>query len=207
MKTDSETLCQWIDEDLDGTLAASDRAALGELLEHDAEARTEHRTLASLHRLIAESRIAVRPGFTGRVMAVLPTAWWEQCQPAGSARRWAVPLAVLLALSGAAILVLGSAEEIGPFSGVGLAVLEFLQMTLLAGSGMLFATWRGFGYGVEELIADSEFNLLALAAGVAFLNLLLLSLLRRRSPAAETAAGGEPGTPEAGKPPASRETS
>ena len=61
-----------------------------------------------------------------------------------------------------------------------MAVVDFLGTTALAGAGLLFATWRGFGLGLAELFADSPLSLVALAAMVVFLDLLVLSLLRRR---------------------------
>ena len=67
--------------------------------------------------------------------------------------------------------------------GIAFAVFDFFQVTALAGAGLLFATWRGVGLGLQELLADSGLSLMALAAVVLFLDLLFIALLRRKPPA------------------------
>ena len=186
-KTDSATWRRWVDLDLEGELPEEDKARLAELADTDARIQAERRDLGSLHRMIEGGRIAVRPGFAARVLAALPRAWWEHRRSSAGLPVWALPLAMTLVLALGAALLLGGAEETGRFTGVGLAVLDFIQVTFLAGAGMLFATWRGVGFGVEQLIADSGMNLLAMVAAVVCLNLLLFSLLRRQRPAAESA--------------------
>lgn len=186
MKTDSETWREWVDRDLEGELSASEKARLEAILEAQPRARAERRALASLHRMMAEDRVAVRPGFSARVMAALPAMWWER-RPAAAPRPWALPVALMLVLALGAALVLGNAEEPGRLAGVGLALLDFAQVTLLAGAGMLFAAWRGVGFGLEQLIADSGLNFLALASAVVFVNLLFFSLLRRKKAVASSA--------------------
>ena len=189
MKIDRETWQQWVDQDLEHCLEASEKVQLDELSATDPEIRRERRALESLRRMIdsevATRRIAVRPGFSARVMEALPRTWWERGEATASRAGWALPLAVMLTLAVAAAWALASTEEVGRFTGIGLALLDFVQMSVLAGAGMLFATWRGFSLGLEELIATSGLNLLALAAAVVCLNLLCLSLLRRRSPVTE----------------------
>lgn len=186
MKTDSATWRRWVDLDLEGELPEPDKARLAEIARTDDRVAAERRALESLHRMIEDDQIAVRPGFAARVMSALPRAWWEERRSAGLPV-WALPLAMTLILTlGAATLLVG-AEETGRFTGIGLAVIDFMQVTFLAGAGMLFATWRGIGFGLEQLIADSGMNLLAMIGAVVFLNLLFFSLLRRPSPAAESA--------------------
>ena len=94
----------------------------------------------------------------------------------------------MLVLALGAALALSGAEEVGRFTGLGLVVLDFMAVTLLAGGGMLFAAWRGVGFGLEQLFADSGLSLLALATLVVFLNLLFFSMLRRRPKTAESTA-------------------
>ncbi|MEM7350257.1 MAG: hypothetical protein AAF657_05590 [Acidobacteriota bacterium] len=202
MRIDREKWQLWLDQDLEGCLEAADKARLDELLATDPEVRRERQALQSLHRLIegeaADSRIEVRPGFSARVMEALPHTWWER-QETSAARRWSLPLAVMLAMAFGAVWMFAGSEDVGPVAGIGLAVLDFVQMTVLAGAGMVFATWRGFSLGLEEMIGSSGLNLLALASAVVCLNLLFLSMLRRRTPATENVdatAGGE--TPQAG---------
>ncbi len=177
---------QWLDQDLDGELEAAEASQLAKILEVDPEARAERRGLVALHQAMDEDRIAVRPGFSDQVMEALPQTWWERESSAGLPR-WALPMAMMLVTALGAALTLGSAAEVGRFAGLGTTILDFMQATFLAGSGMLFATWRGFGFGLETLIAESGLNLLALAGAVLSLNVLFVSMLRRRRPAAQAA--------------------
>ncbi len=187
MKTDSATWKMWVDLDLEGELPEEDKARLAEMAEIDARTDAERHDLESLHRMIDQDRIAVRPGFAARVMTALPRAWWEQHRSSAGLPVWALPLAMTLILTLGAALLLGGSEEAGRFTGIGIAVIDFVQVTFLTGAGMLFATWRGVGIGLEQMIADSGMNLLAMVAAVVFLNLLFFSLLRRQPPATESA--------------------
>lgn len=180
MKIESATWKEWVDLDLDGELGREEKARLDDLLQAGEEVRAERRAARSLRTMIEDDRIPVRPGFSARVMAALPAMWWERRRANRRLPAWALPLAMMLVLALGAALALGSAEETGRFAGLGMVVLDFMQVTLLAGSGMLFAAWRGVGFGLEQLFADSGLNLLALATAVLFLNLLFFSLLRRR---------------------------
>ena len=191
MKIDSATWKQWVDSDLDGELGREEKARLDELAAADGEVRAERRALESLRGMIDGDRVAVRPGFTERVMAALPAAWWERRRDRAGLPAWALPLAMMLALALGAALALGSAGDAGRLAGLGLVVVDFLAVTLLAGGGMLFATWRGVGFGLEQLFADSGLSLLGLAVAVLFLNLLFLSLLRRRPKVTEAAAADD----------------
>lgn len=190
MKTDSATWKEWVDSDLEGELGATEKARLERVLEVEPGAREERRALTALHRMLDEGRVDVVPSFTERVMSALPAAWWERRRKGASLPSWALPLAMMLALALSAAFVLGNAET-GRAAGIGLALLDFARVTLLAGAGMLFATWRGIGFGVEQLIADSGLSLVALASAVVFLNLLFFSLLKRRK-AAPAAKSAEP---------------
>ena len=197
MTTDSDSLTwrRWVDLDLEGELPEKDRARLAEIAEADDRVAAERRALESLHKILREDEIPVRPDFAAGVTAALPEAWWERSRARSGLPIWALPLAMTLTLALGAALLLAGSEEVGRFAGIGLAVIDFMQVTFLAGAGMLFATWRGVGFGLEHLIADSGMNLLAMVAAVVCLNLLFLSLLRRRAPAPETAK------PDDGSPP------
>ncbi len=187
MNTDSATWKSWVDLDLEGELRDEDKARLEALAETEPRVQAERRALEQLRHMIDDDRIEVRPGFAARVMAALPHAVWERRASSTGLPAWALPLAAMLVLALGGALLLGGAEEAGRFTGVGLALLDFIQVTFLAGSGMLFASWRGVGFGIEQLIADSGMNLLAMVAGVVCLNLLFLSMLRRRPRATEAA--------------------
>ncbi len=190
--TDRETLRELLDLDLDGQLGTAERSRLHKRLAADENLADEHRRLSALHAGFTEARVPVRPGFKARVMAALPMAAWLP-QPAFV---WALPLAMTTVLAVAAAWFLsGVAFGESALVGTGLAVLDFLVATSMAGAGLLAASWAGLGFVLEELVAQSGLNLLALAVPVVLLNLLFFSLLRRRSgPAAEAAAADEPGT-------------
>lgn len=192
MKTiDDVMVREWVDLDLDGELGPDDKTRLASRLEESADLQTESRLLASLHAMIAESRVPVRAGFQDRVMSALPAAAWERRLGEGWAPAWALPVAVAAIFAVGAALALGSASG-GPEShalGIFAAVFDFVQTTTLAGAGLLFATWRGVGFGLEEAIAGSGLNLLALASAVVFLNLFFIQLLRRRPATVRQAAG------------------
>lgn len=193
---DSTTWKKWVDQDLEGELLGPEKERLEEVQAVDAGARAERRALSSLHRMFAAGRVAVRGGFQARVMAALRPAWWEE-RRASSQPAWALPVAAMLFLGMGAALTLGRIDatgDAGRFMGLGLALLDFGQTTFLAGSGMLLATWRGVGFGLEQVIGDSGTHLLALAALVFFLDLLFIAMLRRPRKVEAKAESAESGS-------------
>ncbi len=155
----------------------------------DGAAGAEEAGWAALHRALREDRIAVRDGFQQRVMAALPEPAWQRSRSRGIYP--ALVAALLVSTLGATFLLSGLADQ--PLAGTGLAIADFASTTLLAGSGLLFATWVGLGFGLEELFARSGGSLVAFGIGVLFLNLLFVSLLRRRSAAPAAATADAPG--------------
>ncbi len=143
---------------------------------------TERAALARVSGLLAESRIAVRPDFRTAVMASLPPAGWESRHP----RTWSFPLAAcfLLATLGASAVVffLGGSGGVGAGSallGAAVAIGNLLQAAVLAGAGLLTATWKGFGLAIGEALS-SPVRMILFGGVVVGLNLLLISLVRRR---------------------------
>jgi hypothetical protein len=65
-----------------------------------------------------------------------------------------------------------------------------LQASILAGAGLLGASWKGLGLVVDHVIS-SPASLGAFGFLVLCLNLLLISLIRRRRPAAVAAPSGK----------------
>lgn len=196
---DDATVREWLDLDLDGELGPEDKARLEDRLAASSELRRERRLLASLRTLLAESRIPVRDGFRARVMSSLPATAWERQLGDERVPSWVLPvvLVVVFAAGGALTLAFGgSGASDSQAFGIASAIVDFFATTLLAGAGLLFATWRGVGLGLETLIADSGVSLVAMALLVVFLNLLFFRLLRRRPVAAATTAderrAGEP---------------
>ncbi|MEM1180379.1 MAG: hypothetical protein AAGM22_18695 [Acidobacteriota bacterium] len=173
--TVDESLASRLDLYADGGLTADDVKALEEKLAAEPDLAAESARLSELHRLIDESRVPVRPGFTERVMSALP-----QPKTATAYGAWRLPLAMMLFLALGAAMLLGGALADNPLVGTGLAVLDFAQTTMLAGSGIVVATWRGAGMGLEEILGTSAVNLAVFAVMVVCLNLLFVSLWRRR---------------------------
>lgn len=188
---DDTTLHQWLDQDLDGELSPAEKAQLDERLATDGRWRSERDKLAALRTLLASDRVEVHTGFAARVQEGLPVAPWERPAPA-----WWLPAGLLAAFAAAAALVLGGAGALAPegaLAGTAVTLFDFLATSFLAGAGLLAASWRGVGMGLEELFAQSEVNLVAFGVAVVCLNLLFFRMLRRRqttaSPRSDTAEG------------------
>lgn len=190
MTVDCTTCQEWLDLEADGAPPAGpgtpNRRHLAAHLESCADCRTEQAALARTREALAASRVAVRPDFRDQVMAALPAAGWEARTP----RAWRLPAALLLALAGSAAALAGfGSARLHPglaFAGALAAVGDLFQTALLAGAGLLGASWRGVGGVIAELLGGSPGSLVAFVVLVAGVDLLLLSLLRRRpAPAAE----------------------
>jgi len=178
-RPDHDTFREWLNLDADGTLAPAERARLEEHLAGCEECRREREELVAFERLLQRSAVPVRPDFADAVMAALPPAGWEARSP----RTWRFPLAVaamLLMIAG--LLVAGSSAAPSGLAALG-AVGGMIRATALAGAGLLGASWKGIGIVVEEVIS-SPVSLGAFGFLVLCLNLLLVSLLRRRRPSA-----------------------
>jgi anti-sigma factor RsiW len=171
---------EWLNLDVDGRLARAEQLLLSEHLASCAECRREREELLALDGLLRRSAVAVRPDFRASVMASLPAAGWEARSP----RAWGFPAAVVVALAGlaAALLVAGSASTPPGLSAL-LAVGGMFRAAALAGAGLLAASWKGIGLVVEDVIS-SPVSLGVFGFLVLCLNLLLISLIRRRRPAA-----------------------
>jgi anti-sigma factor RsiW len=168
---------EWLHLDVDGQLPASRRGQLERHLAACTECRAEREDLLALEALLQKNRIPVRSDFKDTVLSSLPTAGWENRHP----KTWGFPAAVFLLLAGIAAAVFGSARlsAAGPGASALLAMADMLGSTVQAGAGLLAATWKGLGLAVGEVIA-SPVSLGVLAVLVISLNLLLVSLLRRR---------------------------
>jgi hypothetical protein len=91
----------------------------------------------------------------------------------------------------AGLLVAGADPSSSGFS-VLLAIGGLFRAAVLAGAGLLAASWKGVGLVFERVIS-SPASLGAFGFLVLCLNLLLISLLRRKRPA--PAAEGAPSDP------------
>lgn len=167
----------WLDARPAGRTGADEETAptgLSEAVASSPLLAEEERSMRALFTQLREARVDVQPDFTDRVMAALPRR-----RPLVS---WAIAAALLLgfALGGAALL---SASGLGGSLGLFSALGDFVATSLLAGAGLLGATWSGIGTAVREWLGPSPLNWVIAAAVMLSLCLLLVSLLRRRVPA------------------------
>jgi hypothetical protein len=185
-RPDHSTFQEWLNLDADGRLAPEERARLEQHLAGCEECRLEREELAAFQSLFERSAVPVRSGFADSVMAALPHAGWEGRSP----RTWQFPVAV------AAMLMLVAGFLIaGSSASSGLAALDamggMVRAATLAGAGLLGASWKGIGLIVEDVIS-SPVSLGAFGFLVLCLNLLLISLVRRRKPAASASMAAAP---------------
>ncbi len=189
-RPDHSTYIEWLNLDADGLLEGEERSRLEEHLAACAGCRREREDLQVLNGLLRRSAVAVRPDFRQAVLASLPTAGWE----ARASQGWRFPAAVLVLLGAlaAGLLVADSVPSSSGFSTLA-AVGSLFRAAALAGAGLLAASWKGVGLVVERVIS-SPASLGAFGFLVLCLNLLLISLLRRKRPARQAeGATSDPG--------------
>ena len=178
-RPDHTTYREWLNLDVDGMLPDEERAHLEEHLTACPECRRERDELVALDSLLRTSSLTVRPDFRESVMASLPVAGWESRAP----RAWGFPAAMFVLLGGlaAAFFVAGPSTS----SGLGAlsAVAGMFEAAILAGAGLLAATWKGGGMIFDEVFS-SPTSLGAFGVFVLCLNLFLVSLIRRKRPIA-----------------------
>jgi predicted anti-sigma-YlaC factor YlaD len=182
---DHDIYREWLDLEIDGGLEPEERVRLAAHLEVCVECRTERQRSIALAERLASNRVAVRPGFAAEVVAALEPAPWEARRPA--AWRWPVALLVALA-AGAAALSGSAATAVGGSSGWWTSVGALARMFvagLVAGAGMVGATWSGVGAAVGEWLGGSPARLVLAIVAVVLVNVLAVRSLSRRSRAAE----------------------
>ena len=177
---------------------ASTREQLPDGLSEDCKLELFHerKQLERLRELIARMRVEPRPGFADEVMAAVHRE--RQASDLMSAKeavdqeiaadleRSSPRPMVVSALAAAALLMVVAAALVGTGNGTGglvgtaAAVGDFAWSTLLAGAGLLTASWQGVGATVGAWLRESTLNLVIGLALVVGLNLLLFHLLRRR---------------------------
>jgi ABC-type cobalamin transport system permease subunit len=116
----------------------------------------------------------VQEDFRDRVLSSLPTAGWESRSP----RTWAFPAAVFALLAGIAAAVMGGRSHASLLSALS-AVAGMFRASAVAGAGLIAASWKGLGMAFSAALS-SPMSLGAFGIFVLCLNLLLVSLLRRR---------------------------
>ncbi len=178
-RPDHNTYREWLALDADGMLDGGERALLDEHLASCADCRREREETLALDALLQRSALPVRADFHESVMAALPTAGWEARSP--RAWRFTAAVIVLLGTLAAALMAAGSAPAASGLGTVA-AVGGMLQAAVMAGAGLLGASWKGIGMAVDQVIA-SPLSLGAFGFLVLCLNLFLVSLIRRKRPA------------------------
>lgn len=179
---------EWLNLEADGRLPRDERARLEQHLATCSACRSELDSLRSLESLLTQARVPLREGFRADVLAALPAAGWEARAP----RTWGFPMALCVLLAVISAAVVGAAP--GESSGLGAlsAVFGMFQAAALAGSGLLAATWKGFGLVFEEMLA-SPMSLGMFGVFVLCLNILLVTMIRRKrteTPAIPAEAAG-----------------
>ena len=179
----------------DGELSRLEAQSLDRHLGACAACRAEKRELARLDELLAAAAVQVRPGFREEVVASLPSAAWESRHPAS----WAAGVVLVLLLGGGAFaLTSGAGVSASPLAEIFVAVFDLFRSSLLAGAGLLDASWRGLGLALGRLFDGSLLNLAAFGVFVIGVDALFLRLLLktrrkvRQAAAARDAAGEEP---------------
>ncbi len=171
---DRLTLVQAIDSWVEGALDDADARTLESRVAADRGLERERMSLERLARDLVAARVCVRPGFADAVMSRLPA---HRSAPAN--RSWFIAIAavVTLAVGAAALLRFGSGGATGgPLAAFG----DFAASVLLAGSGLLAASWQGVGEWVGDWLGGSTSRLVVGVVLVVGVNLLLVTLLRRR---------------------------
>lgn len=176
-RLDHTTYREWLNLEADGRLPREERGRLEEHLATCSACRAELDELRALDGLLFEARVPVRESFRDDILNALPSAGWEARAP----RTWGFPMALFLLLGMISAAIIGSGSTLGEHSGVGAlsAVVGMFQATVLAGSGMLAASWKGFGLVFEQMLA-SPVSLGMFGVFVLCLNLLLVSMIRRK---------------------------
>ena len=180
----------------DGELSRLEAQRLERHLASCAGCRTERRELERLDEMLAAARVAVRPGFRDEVVVALPDAAWESRHPAS----WAAGAALVLLLGGGAFaLTSGAGVASSPLAEIFLAVVDLFRSSLVAGAGLLDASWRGLGLALGRLFDGSLVNLLAFGVFVIGVDVLFLRLLlKTRRKVRRAVADRESGDAESG---------
>lgn len=183
-RPDHNTYREWLTLDADGMLDVKERGLLDDHLASCADCRREREESLALDALLQRSALPVRADFRESVMSALPTAGWEARSP--RAWRFTAAVIVLLGALAAALMIAGSSPSSSSGLGTLAAVGGMVQAAVVAGAGLLGASWKGLGMVVDKVIA-SPVSLGAFGFLVLCLNLFLVSLIRRKRPAGAAA--------------------
>lgn len=176
-KPDHFTFRDWLNLEADGRLPREERVLLEDHLSSCSGCRSDLAQIRALEGLLAQARVPIRQSFRKEVLAALPSAGWEARAP----RTWGFPVAMFVLLGVVATAVVGNSTAGGEHAGLGAlsAVFGMFQATVLAGAGLLAASWKGFGLVFQEMLS-SPVSLGVFGLFVLCLNLLLISMIRRK---------------------------
>ena len=176
MKPDHATYREWLNLEADDRLPRNERARLEDHLATCSACRSELDELRELEGLLLQASLPVREGFRNDILAALPVTGWEARGP----RTWGFPAAMFILLGVIATAVIGSSAGT-EHAGLGAlsAIFGMFQATVLAGSGLLGASWKGFGLVFQEMLS-SPMSLAMFGVFVLCLNILLVSMIRRK---------------------------
>ena len=139
-------------------LASAEAAEVARHLEGCESCRAELEVERALLSGFADLRISARAGCAQNVIDRLRAPSWGRQKPAA----WAFPAAAMAIFAAAAAwLSIGSSS---PLSGLASTLGDLLATSLLAGAGLLGATWRGVGLAVRSAFSGDPLALLGLAA-------------------------------------------
>jgi anti-sigma factor RsiW len=186
---DHTTLQEWLSLEADRCLPPDKARILDQHVAGCPACRKERESYAALAALLEGARLPVRPDFKAQVMAALPAAGWEGRQP----RAWSVPAAICLLLGGLAVYLLGhGAAGLSTASSALLALGGMVRAAVEAGAGLLNASWKGVGMVAQESLS-SRTGLAVFGVFVLCINLLLISLIRRKTLAGRAGASARGG--------------
>lgn len=176
-----ETVHEWLQMQLDGELPTLYRGQLAQHLDECDSCRREASRLMSLRQLLDDGTVPVKAGFAEQVLEQLPGAAWEARRP----RTWIAAVAALVVLLSGSTLLLSLSGATASFGPLG-TIASMLERTMLAGTGLLTASWRGLGLALSDLWATSPAGGVALGVLVIALNLLLWRAIRGRDRSARS---------------------
>lgn len=187
---DHTTFREWLDLELDGELPSALQGKLRDHLIGCSDCRTERDALLQVRLAMGEIKVPVQRSFRRRVLEALPAAAWES-RPVKS---WAAVIALVLVLGAASAGLVGwSAARLTPsmpFAGALSAVWDSFAMAVLAGTGLLGASWKGIGMVMGEALRASWLQTAAFVIILVGLNASVAVLIRRRRRPATAARSG-----------------
>jgi len=138
-------------------------------------------------RLLEGSRIEAGDGFVASVMSRLGAPAWGR----RAVSPWLAAAAIVLLLATAAVVLLSGSSEAGVAATSLAAVLDLASSALLAGAGLIGASWSFLSLPARAAFGDSTAASVATLAALLALAFVLRRSLRRRRATAPASAGSD----------------